>query len=70
MAEFDAVQLICHPFSQYHAHRFELYLEKADNGSIVKQINFKFGVYYEWQKCMGCGCNNESTDEGEYRYVQ
>lgn len=54
MAEFDAVQLICHPFSQYHAHRFELYLEKADNGSIVKQINFKFGVYYEWQKCMEC----------------
>lgn len=19
----------------------------------MKQINFKFGVYYEWQKCMG-----------------
>lgn len=41
----------------------ELYPEKMDNGSIVKQINFKFGVYYEGQETMDIRLLNEKTVE-------
>jgi len=33
------------------------------NGSIVKQINFKFGVYYEGQETMDIRLLNEKTVE-------
>ena len=41
----------------------ELYQEKMDNGSIVKQINFKFGVYYEGHETMDIRLLNEKTVE-------
>ncbi len=40
-----------------------LYPEKMDNGSIVKQINFKFGVYYEGQETVDIRLLNEKTVE-------
>ena len=39
-------------FMKDFINSIELYPEKMDNGSIVKQINFKFGVYYEGQETM------------------
>ena len=36
-------------FMKDFINSIELYPEKMDNGSIVKQINFKFGVCYEGQ---------------------
>ena len=41
----------------------ELYPEKMDNGSIVKQINFKFGVCYEGYETMDIRLLNEKTVE-------
>ena len=41
----------------------ELYPEKMDNGSIMKQINFKFGVYYEGQENMDIRLLKENTVE-------
>lgn len=39
----------------------EFYLEKMDNGNIVKQINFKFGVYYEGKETMDIRLLNKKT---------
>lgn len=41
----------------------ELYSEKMDNGSIVKQINFKFSVCYEMYETMDIRLLNEKTVE-------
>lgn len=41
----------------------EFYPEKMDNGSIVKQINFKLGVCYEGYETMDIRLLNEKTVE-------
>ena len=46
-------------FMKDFINSIELYPEKMDNGSIVKQINFKFGVYYEGQETMDIRLLNE-----------
>lgn len=50
-------------FMKDFINSIELYPEKMDNGSIVKQINFKFGVYYEGQETMDIRLLNENTVE-------
>ena len=50
-------------FMKDFINSIELYPEKMDNGSIVKQINFKFGVYYEGQETMDIRLLNERTVE-------
>ena len=50
-------------FMKDFINSIELYPEKMDNGSIVKQINFKFGVYYEGQETMDIRLLNEKTVE-------
>lgn len=50
-------------FMKGFINSIELYPEKMDNGSIVKQINFKFGVYYEGQETMDIRLLNEKTVE-------
>ena len=48
-------------FMKDFINSIELYPEKMDNGSIVKQIYFKFGVYYEGQETMDIRLLNEKT---------
>lgn len=50
-------------FMKDFINSIELYPEKMDNGSIVKQINFKFGVYYEGHETMDIRLLNEKTVE-------
>ena len=50
-------------FMKDFINSIELYQEKMDNGSIVKQINFKFGVYYEGHETMDIRLLNEKTVE-------
>ena len=50
-------------FMKDFINNIELYPEKMDNGSIVKQINFKFAVYYEGQETMDIRLLNEKTVE-------
>ncbi len=50
-------------FMKDFINSIELYPEKMDNGSIVKQIKFKFGVYYEGQETMDIRLLNEKTVE-------
>ena len=50
-------------FMKDFINSIELYPEKMDNGSIVKQINFKFGVYYEGQETMDIRLLNEKIVE-------
>jgi len=50
-------------FMKDFINSIELYPEKMYNGSIVKQINFKFGVYYEGQETMDIRLLNEKTVE-------
>ena len=50
-------------FMKDFINSIELYPEKMDNGSIVKQINFKFGVYYEGEETMDIRLLNEKTVE-------
>ena len=50
-------------FMKDFINSIELYPEKMDNGSIVKQINFKFGVYYGGQETMDIRLLNEKTVE-------
>ena len=57
-------------FMKDFINSIELYPEKMDNGSIVKQINFKFGVYYEGQETMDIRLLNEKTVESVARLVR
>ena len=50
-------------FMKDFINSIELYPEKMYNGSIVKQINFKFGVYYEGEETMDIRLLNEKTVE-------
>ena len=50
-------------FMKDFINSIELYPEKIDNGSTAKQINFKFGVYYEGQETMDIRLFNEKTVE-------
>lgn len=50
-------------FMKDFINSIELYPEKMDNGNIVKQINFKFGVYYEGHETMDIRLLNEKTVE-------
>lgn len=50
-------------FMKDFINSIELYPEKKDNESIVKQINLKFGVYYEGQETMDIRLLNEKTVE-------
>ena len=50
-------------FMKDFINSIELYPEKMYNGSIVKQVNFKFGVYYEGQETMDIRLLNEKTVE-------
>lgn len=50
-------------FMKDFINSIELYPEKKDNESIVKQINLKFGVYYEGKETMDIRLLNEKTVE-------
>ena len=63
MMYYKMTELEKKEFMKDFINSIELYPEKMDNGSIVKQIKFKFGVYYEGQETMDIRLLNEKTVE-------